>query len=278
MHFASRRLALPLPLGTLEIGLIAQYILKISLNFPLTQPSAAWHNEIAAMNTSMQKPKQKFYIIGHNAADTIQALRPWIDSNTSHLEIDVQKRRKGFVAQHSRVWGMMRNFPFMPHGVPLEQMLELVVASGKDIYIDYKWGNVEDLVAFLDKRQILDRTTFVIYGRHRAEELKKCAPHNDVFLHVSRFHVKIFEHKKNNVGIGVCLSAKMLTNENVAYMKHQDADILATFVNSFSDFMRVVAMDVVGITTDIPHIASYAHQYSFNPPKDFTPAPQFVFA
>lgn len=226
----------------------------------------------------MQPTKQKFYIIGHNAADTVKTIKPWIDSNTSHLEIDVQKRRKGFVAQHSRVWGMMRSFPFMPNGVPLEQMVEMVVASGKDIYIDYKWGNVEDLVAFLDKRNILHRTTFVIYGRHRAEELKQYAPRNDVFLHVSRFHVKIFEHKKNNHGIGVCLSSKILTSENVAYMKRQDADILATFVNSFSDFMRVITMDVVGITTDIPHIASYAHHYSFNTPKNISPTPQFVLA
>lgn len=218
--------------------------------------------------------KQKFYIIGHNAADSAHTMKPWLGSSTSHLEIDVIQTRQNFIAQHSRVKGVLSDFWLWSKGHSLERMIDMVVSTGKDIYIDYKWGNVESLVNFLDKRDVLKRTTFVIYGRHRAEHLKYITPQNDVFLHVTRFNVKLFDAKKNTNGIGVCLSAKSLTLENVAYMNKQNAEILATFVNSFPDFMRAAALDVVGITTDIPHIAQFAHQYNIQP--NFTPSFQIA--
>lgn len=217
----------------------------------------------------MAQVQKKFYVIGHNAADSKAKVTPWLTSSASHLEIDVQQKRHGFVAQHSRIKGFLSTVLLFWRGVPLQEMVDLVTTQNKNLYIDYKWGNIRDLVSFLDKRGILDRCAFVVYGRQRAEKLKQLAPQCDVFLHISRGRTtKVFEYQINKHKIGVCFPPRMLTKQNVEYMKQHNAKILATFINTQTDAMRALAYDVVGITTDHPSLTSLVSEKTqqFNSP------------
>lgn len=204
------------------------------------------------------RTKSKFYVIGHNAADDKQKIAPWLASQASHLEIDVQQKYHGFVAQHSRIKGFLSNILLFMRGVPLQEMTNLVTAQNKSLYIDYKWGNIDALVQFLQQRKILYRCAFVVYGRKRAERLKQLAPQCDVFLHIGRRTAQVFEYKTNDHKIGVCLPPRLLTKQNVAYMQKHNAKILATFINSHNDFVNAFSQGVVGITTDRPHLTAFA--------------------
>ncbi len=209
----------------------------------------------------MQNSHQKFYIIGHNAADTIKQIRPWQNSDVSHLEIDVQQTRTGFLAMHSLVKGLFHAFRLWPFVRPLDQMINAVITQDKDVYIDYKRGNVIALVSHLKNMGIADRCTFVLYGRDQAEQLKQLLPTNDVFLHIRGKSIHIFDSKPNNYQIGICLSPKQLTQNNVNYMHAKNANILATFVNDLEDAMHALTLNITGITTDIPQLATTLKQW-----------------